>query len=781
MAGAARREAGSLPAELTSFIGRRHEASEVRRLLSQTRLLTLTGPGGVGKTRLALHVAYQVRKTFPHGVWLVDLAALQEPRLLANAVVGSLRIRDESTRKPQDVLKAYLADKSLLLLLDNCEHLLDACAELVELLLRAAPDLRVLATSREPMRVAGEYIYDVPPLSVPDPEYRFCAGDLVRYEAAALLYDRATAAVPSFTVDTDGAVALVRIAQRLDGLPLAIELAATRLRALSPQQLLQRLNDLFAALGGGTRIGGRRQRTLRSMIDWSFDLCSPAERTLWARISVFSGSFDFAAAEAVCAGDRQDDQEILDLVMGLLDKSILIREEHCGAVRYRLLDTIRQYGRERLDESGECDELRRRHRDHYRRLARCLEDEWYTEHQLTWFNRLRTEHPNVRVALDYCATVPGEARVGMEIASVLRTYWHSCGALDEGRRWIARLLTVDPEPGPARAKAVLTDAWLALYSTDVAAAKRRLEEARVLVDRFGDPLGRAVLTHVAGLTALLSGEAANAAGLLETALARYQEVGAPGGVLVTLFYLGSTVLMLGDAERAWTLLEQCIDLSESLGDQWIRAWAFWSQGVVAWRRGDPGRGAELERASIRRKQQFDDRMGIGQCVDVLAWTAAAEGDGVRAARLLGAVQVIWAETGATLYQHLAGFHREVETELRRTLGPDVVDAAMADGAKLAFDEIVAEALGGPRTAPDEAREGAAALRALGVLTPREREVAGLITEGLSNRQIAARLVISQRTAEGHVEHIMAKLGFQSRAQVAAWYTQLKSADGPDRA
>ncbi len=351
MAAGTRPRAGNLPGEVMSFVGRRQEVAEARQLLRRHRLLTLTGVAGVGKTRLALQVAAASSRTFPAGVWLVELGSLQDGELVAGTVAGALGLSDQCPQHPTDALAEYFKDKRALLVLDNCEHLLDACAGLVEALVRAAPKLRVLATSRQPLGVYGESILMVPSLPVPDPDQP--ASVVRRYEAVSLFAERAAAVLPGFQVTSDNSAALARLCQRLDGIPLAIELAAGQLRMLSLEQILDRLDDHAELLTWESQTGPPRQRTLRAAIGWSFDLCSPAERAVWARCSVFSGGFDLEAAEEVCSGDGIAREDVLDVVANLVDKSILVREEDAGRVRYRLPETIRRYGRCRLADSGE--------------------------------------------------------------------------------------------------------------------------------------------------------------------------------------------------------------------------------------------------------------------------------------------------------------------------------------------------------------------------------------------------------------------------------------------
>lgn len=419
--GSESRRPSGFPAELTSFVGRRDEAADVRRLLSAGRLLTLTGPGGVGKTRLAGHVAGQVARAFPDGVWLVPLAALSDEAFVPHAVNDVLGVRNETVRPPLEILVDHLRGRRLLIVLDNCEHLLRSCAVLAGTVLAATEGVRILATSRHRLGLAGEQLFEVPPLPAPAPE-ELTPSAVESFPALRLFADRAAAVVPGFTVGEANQQAVARLCRRLDGLPLAIELAAVRVRALGVEQLVERLDDRYQLLTCGSPTSEPRHRTLRSAVDWSHELCTPQEQLVWAWLSVFVGGFDLAAAEAVCAGADAGSREeiapcaVLDAVAGLVDKSVLVREEHAGQVRYRLLVSLRDYGLEKLNDLGEATDTRRRHRDHFARLGAEYEQAWFGPDQAEITERLRIDQDNFRAALDFCLTTPGEAQHGLRLA-----------------------------------------------------------------------------------------------------------------------------------------------------------------------------------------------------------------------------------------------------------------------------------------------------------------------------------------------------------------------------
>ncbi|MGN9841006.1 ATP-binding protein [Nonomuraea sp. H19] len=750
-----------LPAELNSFVGRRHEIAEVKRLLSEARLVTLVGVGGVGKSRLALRVAFDVRRTFPDGVWLVELAALESPELLVQAVTETLEVQDRSVRAPIDVLVDHLRDKHLLVILDNCEHLLEESAAVVETLMRSSSGLHILATSRQALGVVGERTMPVPTMAVPEINGSRPSTEALRQSDAVRLFtERAQAVLPAFEVTDANRDSVAAICRWLDGIPLAIELAAVRLRALSVQQLLDRLDDRFRLLTMGVRTALPRQQTLRALIDWSYTLCTDQERLLWHRLAVFSGGLDLEAAEQVCAGEGIEPDEIMDLVNGLVDKSVLTREEQGTAVRYRLLETIRQYGRDRLQESGDEAALKARHRDWCQDLATRAQHGWYGPGQVGWFTRLRADHGNLRTALEFCLATPGETGPGLAIATALRFYWIAAGSLREGRGWLDRLLAADPTPTPARARALLVNARLAVLQSDFTVMAPMLEEVRDLERRFDDAALLAGVDYVAGLAALIQRDPTAAVDLLGAALDGNRQVDDEMGVVNSLMYLATANSLSGDTDRALAQFEECLTICEGRQENWFRSYTLWLYGIETWKHGDTARAVEMEREAIRLKQPFNDRLGISLCIEALAWMAASE-DAERAVVLFGASQESWRSFGGPLFGYLSGYHDAAEMVARERLGSKRFDVAFHKGTVLAVAEAIAYAIGEGTPAEKPSSEPSP-------LTKREREIARLVAKGMSNKEIAATLVIAQRTAEGHVEHILCKLGFNSRAQIAAW-------------
>ena len=769
---AARESSGNLPVEMTSFVGRRQEIAEVKRLLARSRLVTLTGVGGVGKTRLAVRVAGQLRRAFPDGVWLVSLADLSDPALLPATVATVLGVQDYSAQGLMAAVCEFLRGRHLLLVMDNCEHLVDACAGFVGAVLLAAPKVRVLATGRQSLGMAAEQCWRVPALPTPDlPEppdgghdaARVSAQELAGSEAVTLFVERAQAVRAGFAVTPANGTAVARICRRLDGIPLALELAAVRLRAMSEQQILDRLDDRFRLLAKGDRAAVSRQQTLQALIDWSYEHCTEPERALWQRASVFAGGFDLAAAEQVCARDGITSGQVLDLVDALADKSVLSVDPD-GEPRYRMLETIRQYGRDRLAASGQRSVLQRLQRDYYQQLVRTARSQWFGPDQVAWQARLRREHANLRAALEFCLTEPGQAQAALSIAADIWFYFIS-GHVGEGRWWYDRALPLATGPSPARAAALWANGLMAASQGDYPTAGRMLRESRALAESLGDLSNHATAETMLGMLAMNEGDLNSAVTLLEQAHAEHLAL---GDVMAEFsqHLLAVALALSGDAVRAMALFEQCLATSEARGELWLRSWALIQSGRAAWRLGDHHRAAASLAEGLQIKVQLDDRLGIGHCLEFLAWLTAA-GHPERAARLLGAAHRVLQAIGVSVFPYLRTDHDRCVAALRAGLGEKTFTALFDRGTALTQDEAVADAL------PDKtARTHASAASAVGQpesspLTRREQQVAALIAEGLTNKQIAARLVISQRTAEGHVEHIMTKLGFTSRAQIAA--------------
>lgn len=759
---------GNLPVELTSFVGRRRELTEAKRLLSLARLVTLTGVGGVGKTRLAVRVAANVRRAFDDGVWLIELGELSDPDLLADTVVAALGLRKQSSDPSLELLAEHLADRRVLLVLDNCEHLVEAAAVLSETLLRQCPGLRILATSREPLGIGGEAVMRVPPLTVSDPDRPSSLQGLAEHDAVTLFAQRAEATAPGFVLSEANRVTITRICQRLDGLPLAIELAAARLRVLSPQQILDRLTDRYRLLTVGSRGAPVRQQTLKLSIDWSYDLCEPVEQQLWARLSVFAGGFELDAAESLGTGLLAR-EEVMDVVARLVDQSILIREEASTVARYRLLESLREYGYQKLREMGEEAALRRRHRDWCLQLVTQAEEEWIGPQQLAWITRLEREQPNMRDALQFCVTEPGEdeAEAGLQVAAALHTLWLTHGLLSEGRCWLDRVLAHHSgQPTAERIKALSANAALAAIQGDLRKGAVLVEEGETLAAYLGDTGLQAIVTHVDGLQALFGGDLPRAVACFEAALEGFRAEGDLMRLIEDLVGLELASGLLGDMPRAIACKEEVLAITELYGESVQRACSLWAFALAVWQT-DHMHASRLLEQSVRLARVVDDRLNVAMSLEALAWIAAADHLDRRAAVLLGAAAALsQTVVGATIaVPTLLTYHDECVRQARRALGMQVFDEEVRHGEAMTFENALAYALDEHRTASRTRADTATGL------TKRERQVAGLVAEGLTNKAIAAQLVISQRTAQGHVEHVLAKLGFTSRAQIAAWVVE----------
>ncbi|MGW6542770.1 ATP-binding protein [Streptomyces massasporeus] len=1023
MGGSAPRREHHLPAETTSFVDRRGELSQGRELLARARLVTLTGPGGVGKTRLAARIAARVQRAFPDGVRFVDLSGLHDPALVPLAAADALGLHDRSAQPALDALVEQVRDRRLLLVVDNCEHLAAACARLAAALLHGTEGVRILATSRHRLGLTEEHLLEVRPLPVPDPDADLSVAD--GYPALMLFADRAAAVVPGFRLTPANRASVARLCHRLDGLPLAIELAAVRMRVLDVDQLLDRLDDRYRFLTTGSPAALPRHQTLRAAVAWSHDLCTLPEQTVWARLSVLAGSFDLETAEAVCAdttptpaarleeggeylpphphppphpaalpalpsqptegagagaragdgagaglrpaggsgvgvrprdvsgagvcagegscvggwsgggcgacgrpsddvgarvglaggcgagvcaregscvggwsgggsdacGRPSDDlgtrvrppggagagfrpvggpgagvrptdgsgagvrprdgagaglrptdgpgavrpadmsggrvqpaggsgtpvrpgdrlgararpadrsgsrghpaaapagvavtllpppglrtDDVLEAVAGLVDKSVLCREPGPGGVRYRLLDTLRQYGLEQLRRvAGEEEAARRRQRDWMLRRAEECERGWFGPGQPETVALLRADRDNLRAALDHSLSAPGETLAGLRLAGTLWFYWHACGASREGLYWLDRALAAAPEPTGERARGLWVAGLLAAATRDFPRGRRHATEALALARALGDTAEAAHAEYVIGVIRLFGDDLPGALRHFETTVAR----GPLPGQHLSLVGLDQVELacalgFLGEAERAVEVCEQALGLCERHGEQWVRSYVLRILALAHSVRRDWPRAERHGREALRLKLAVHDVIGIALTLDLLASIAAERGAHEQAAVLLGGADRVWADidTGRWGSHTLNSVRRDSEERVARALGRDAFERAHRRGHALGLAELVGHALQEPGR-PHPAEAGAAppphddtTVR----LTRRETEVARLVAEGLANQQIADRLVIARRTAEGHVERILSKLGFSNRSQIAAWMT-----------
>ncbi|WP_043263506.1 hypothetical protein [Streptomyces sp. CT34] len=675
------RAPGNPPAELDRFVGRADELAALERQLAAARLVTLTGLGGVGKSRLALHSAAILQDRFCDGVWQVELSALREPHLLDHAVAEALAPADHTGRPPRAALRDHLADRELLIVLDGYEHLVEACAELTADLLCHAPGLRVLAAGRHPLGLPGEQNLPVPPMNTAD--------------ATALFTDRAASVLPGFTVEPADEAAVTELCDHLDGIPLALELAAGRLRALSVDQVLHRLDDRFRLLTGTVRGGLPRHRTLRCAIGWSHELCTPQERLLWARLTVFAGQFDLDAVEYVCSGPELPAGELLDVVGELVAQSVLVREDTAAGVRYRMLDTVRDYGAGWLAATPDGERLRRRHRDWYLGLATWCELDWFGPRQAEIAARIDAELPNLRVALEQSLESADDVHLGQYLAGTLGFYWVGCGRLSEGRHWLDRALELEGGHDDARLKALWVTGYVAVLQGDTVGALGALQECREEAERTGNATAAAYALHRTGCLALVCDDMPRAEELLRGALARYREIGELNSdVLMGQVELALAVAFQGQLEDAVRLCEDVRRVCGDHGERWTLAYAQFVLAYAAWARGESGRARALLEECLAIDHSFHDLLGAVLAIELLALVTLGEGDAEEAAVLQGAAGRIWPSVGLPLFgsRHYNQPHELCEQQARARLGAARYEHCLRTGGRLDLDAAVARIL-----------------------------------------------------------------------------------------
>jgi predicted ATPase/DNA-binding CsgD family transcriptional regulator len=805
----------NLPRPLNRLIGREQELREIKRLLPTTQLLTLTGAGGCGKTRLALQLGRDTSSTaaFKDDVYWVELADLTDPVLLPQQIASALGIVEQAGRPLTETLTDFLKPKELLLMLDNSEHLVTACAHLVERLLSTCPRLRILATSREALNIPGELVWLVPSLPLPQMSSLPSPEELAQYGAIQLFIERAAAALPSFTLTQENAGAVLQICRRLDGIPLATELAAARVNFLSVEQIAARLDDAYRLLTGGRRTALPRQQTLRATMDWSYSLLSEQERILFRRLSIFAGGCTLEATEAICSGEGITEDEVLDVLARLVDKSLFVVEEREGERRYRLLETIRQYSQERLWEAGEVARLQERHWTWYTGLVARAEPEVLGPNQIAWFNRFEIEHDNLRAALRYLLE-QGEAAIAARIfGGAFWHFWLYRGYLTEGRTILERILAQYAEQTSTRAWVLLNAGLSARFQGDSTRATILLEEGLALSRTLSEPqliayflyslgelrysrgdYGQATTLYEECLPLLrelhdkvvlplalsrwseillAQGEYERSRALCEESLALAREMGSPDKIAGSLADLATVLLAQGNDEQVRALGEESLVIWQQLGHKAGCAHTLTILGRLALQQGDMERATRCYQESLVLREVSGEKEGIAAVLEGLAKVAAVQGQARRAAQLYGTAEALRETMGTPLPPSERASHERAVAAVRADLEETAFAQAWAEGQAMTMEQAM--------TAAQNVQAQLASRQEIQTLVPspapstgitpggnsfglttREIEVLQLVSLGLTDAQIAEKLVISPRTVEAHVRSILNKLGVNSR-------------------
>ena len=761
-----------LPAERTSFVGRENLMALAHRLMKASRLLTLTGPGGVGKTRIALRLAHDHSRDFDRVVW-VDLTAQHTPELLDTAVAAALDVRDQSARPAREALLDHLRGRTVLLVLDNCEHLVDQVASLVDALLRDAPGVRILATSQAFLGIPDEQHLPVPPMSLPDPDDRD-SKPLAPFEALDLLVARGVQQKPDFVVTKDNYAAAVTLCQKLDGHPLAIELAASRLGALSVQEILTRLDDPLRLSRVGQAVGRKSHHSLADVVAWTASLCSDPELRLWASLSAFPGCFDIEAAEHIASCEKFPAENILPVLERLVRQSVITADTSTGTTRYHLLETLRTYGLQKLRELGYDAIVRERHMNYYQELACQAAAEYYGPDELGWLRRLKADLPNLRSGLRYCESEPGYQLAGLEFAASLAVArcWFFFGTLSEGRMWLRRMYARNPEHSTLRACALAADAFLAVCQGDHLAADVLLAEARVTVEACQDwdpqvAVAIAALRFAEGARAWLRG-LRESVELLRQARDMFLALGQRGDAYMAKLLLCLAASQLGDdAEFAMAAADDLLADTAEHEAGWSITWSHYAFGLAHLYHGDLGVALTWLRQALAAQREIGDQWGPVWDLLAIAECAARSGDLTTAAVLHGSIEKIIEYPGVALHLMTPFWaaHLRIERAATEALGPETFADLHDKGEKLGWDASLLFGLGRP---PETGQESAVDVPdPVASLSPREREVAFLVAEGLTNQQIADRLVIGVRTVDTHVLRVLRKLGVDSRVLITA--------------
>ncbi len=753
----------SLPAQLTSFVGRTVQLADIARLLGKARVLTLVGAGGCGKTRLALEALNGLSPEYADGARFVDLAPIADFTLIPQTVATVLGIREGWRRPLIETIADELNEREVLLLLDGCEHLVGACAEFAERLLQRCPRLRVLATSREPLGVPGEINYRVPSLTLPSVEVVPTAEKLLASEAGRLFAERAALADPAFPVNDLNAPIIAEICHKLDGIPLAIELAAARVQFLSVEGIAERLTDRFRLLTGGSRTAMPRHQTLRATVDWSYELLSNPEKLVLQRLGVFSGGFSIDAAEAIC---REESSESFELLGQLVHKSLVMREERRQTGdRYQQLETIRHYALDRLVARGEVERIRRRHAQYFVELAEAAEPHLRGEGQASWLARLEDDHDNLRAAMEWCRNTDPELTARLAVA--LGWFWYGHGSLREGRDWLETAVACSAPGSHRRAMALRRLGNLEYLQGNYHDGRAHTEEALAIFEALGDLEGRAACNNNLGIYAHAAGDLAAAIAFTEHSLQLSARVGVPAMMGTGLLNLGTYAVLQHQPAAAEGFLAESIDIFRRIQDRRSIALVLGFQFLVALDRGDHARARAVGREGIVLLRDLGDQWMLAEILYRFVGLAVRESRPEEALRLAGAAGAVLERMGAVATPTVAELLEPWLESARSMLSAERAAVAWSEGSHMTLEDAIGEALNPPSAAtPAQPADRSG-------LTRREFEIASMVAAGMTNRQISEKLFIAERTAEGHVERIRNKLGFRSRSQIAAWAAEMR--------